>query len=530
MKVVFLVIASVLLINYCFAQERKIIGRIVDDETQKPIKNANIIIEGTTQTGVSNQLGFFELTVDDAKHKAIIVSHVGFVTSKINLPKDERFKFTLQKEYTRLTTLYLDQFPLDINAIEIQEPLRFTVNEEAFATPPKGIDWFYLYLGNSLSKKLIELNSNISLNFTIDETGKAVNVSAANSSEFIVTSIRAVFDSMELWTPAQQRNAKVPQQFTMFITPKGSLAGAIRNLNNFLSLSVAYPEAARSKGIDGTVDLEFKVNDDGTISITTLHDLDGDCGDEVRKNLKAVPRVYINDLVSAAGTNRFLQTVTFSFETAEGLNPFTTNSNAFRLPNVSIVARGIDSPQATTNKVGLSPAGFTPSKLKGLSLTNRGFADFPVELLELTFMEFLDLERNKIRTLPEDIYKLKNLTELYLIENQLESVPKKFAQLQKLRVLSLGFNRFQTFPTELFALRKLETLDLSGNTISEIPAQISSMSSLTTLVIHSNRLTTIPSAIFSLRNLKKLVIEGNPIPQAEVEKFKSQLKKVEVVF
>ena len=43
------------------AQGRKILGRILDREEQKAVRNAAIKLEGTTLTTVSNYLGYFEL-------------------------------------------------------------------------------------------------------------------------------------------------------------------------------------------------------------------------------------------------------------------------------------------------------------------------------------------------------------------------------------------------------------------------------------------------------------------------------------
>lgn len=60
-----------------FTQKRNIIGRILSNDEQRPIKNANIIIVGSETVTTSNHLGFFALEVGEDDIGSLIISHIG---------------------------------------------------------------------------------------------------------------------------------------------------------------------------------------------------------------------------------------------------------------------------------------------------------------------------------------------------------------------------------------------------------------------------------------------------------------------
>src|SRR5690349_13494214 len=95
-----------------FCQPRKVTGRILNSRTQKPLKNANISIVGTTQGTRSNHLGYFELEIDDSVNQKLVISHIGFETSEIVIPKEDRFKVFLEQSYVQLNKLNLNRYPV----------------------------------------------------------------------------------------------------------------------------------------------------------------------------------------------------------------------------------------------------------------------------------------------------------------------------------------------------------------------------------------------------------------------------------
>ncbi|EKP03618.1 leucine rich repeat protein [Leptospira kirschneri str. 2008720114] len=77
----------------------------------------------------------------------------------------------------------------------------------------------------------------------------------------------------------------------------------------------------------------------------------------------------------------------------------------------------------------------------------------------------LDLNGQKLTTLPKEIGQLKNLYDLNLDENPLGAFPKEIGQLENLRVLELNNNQLKTFPKEIGQLKKLRLLFLDANLI-----------------------------------------------------------------
>ncbi len=92
--------------------------------------------------------------------------------------------------------------------------------------------------------------------------------------------------------------------------------------------------------------------------------------------------------------------------------------------------------------------------LKGINFKlNKGRVDrviledlvegFPQELCGLDKLNFLNLSRCKIKTIPKTIVKLKSLSELYLNDCGLERIPFNLTQLPGLMYLSLIGNNIR---------------------------------------------------------------------------------------
>lgn len=554
-----LILALLISIN-TFSQERKIIGRILDIGTQKPIKNANIVILGTTSGTFSNQLGFFELTVDAAKHKSLIVSHIGFKTSEVLIPAEDRFKFFLEKEYIQLNQLNLNLYPRNLTS-ELKSELSKTTNDsdlivvESGASFPNGMDNFYDFVGNSLTSELSQLNEQgFKITFTINENGQAVEILISDSTELVKTAVRQTFQKMPNWIPATQRQNNIPQYFTLpiirlDIPDVNSLD--LKDFYNFISRNIKYPAQARRMGVEGAVYAEFHIDNSGNvISIKLLKDIGADCGDEVRRIIATTPTELTKSLFDKAHFNKFILPVCFGLDRPFKKQQFTSNSDALLLSEVAVTAIGvvrekrvvgypagvsrstpitIGSPTIYTYN-SLSKALDEPKSVKRLSLVNNSINSFPSEIFKLSNLEFLDLERNKLQKLPNEIELLTKLQELYLFENQIESLPINFGNLKKLKILGLASNQLKSFPLELISLEKLEALDLSDNQLSSLPPEIGTMKNLKFLVLQNNNISSIPQEFYQLKKLEKIYIQGNPIDPKDIELLKTTFKKTEIVF
>jgi protein TonB len=67
--------------------------------------------------------------------------------------------------------------------------------------------------------------------------------------------------------------------------------GGEKEMMNYLHKNTRYPTAARENGIEGTVMLEFVVNEDGSISgLKALRQVSGGCTEEAMRVVKSMPK------------------------------------------------------------------------------------------------------------------------------------------------------------------------------------------------------------------------------------------------
>jgi len=76
---------SIFLIPICvFSQTQTLTGKIVDNNTKKPIHNAQILVSGQNIGTVSNENGIFNLHIENLDD-SVIITHIGYKTKIIGL-------------------------------------------------------------------------------------------------------------------------------------------------------------------------------------------------------------------------------------------------------------------------------------------------------------------------------------------------------------------------------------------------------------------------------------------------------------
>lgn len=151
-------------------------------------------------------------------------------------------------------------------------------------------------------------------------------------------------------------------------------------------------------------------------------------------------------------------------------------------------------------------------------------------------LEHIDLSRNTLLTLPDDLFEmLTNLRLLRLIGNLLKSIPRAIlacpsithldlssnilegealeplAEMPNLTHLNVSCNRIMSLPSALGKLSTLRNLDISSNYLTGLSPCIWEMKDLRELNASFNRITEVPEGIVELKNLKTLILVGNAI-------------------
>ncbi len=143
--------------------------------------------------------------------------------------------------------------------------------------------------------------------------------------------------------------------------------------------------------------------------------------------------------------------------------------------------------------------------LRTLSLNNNKLRTLPPQIGDLVNLRELWLNNSKLSTLPPQIGALVNLQKLWLVNNKLSTLPPQIGALVNLQSLCLVNNKLRTLPPQIGALGKLRVLDLDNNKFSTLPLQIGALGNLQELWIKKNRFT--PDSITSIRNALPLHCE-----------------------
>jgi len=166
-----------------------------------------------------------------------------------------------------------------------------------------------------------------------------------------------------------------------------------------------------------------------------------------------------------------------------------------------------------------------------------GLSTIPSAVWESGHITKVDLSRNSLQVLPDELSSCSSLESLILTGNKIKEWPGTvFASLSNLTCLKLDNNHLAKIPSEGFdSLLKLQVLDLSGNAaclpdhpalskllelqelylrrmrLSEVPSDIPSLQRLHILDLSQNSLVSIPQDFKNLVSLKELDLSDNNI-------------------
>ena len=118
-----------------------------------------------------------------------------------------------------------------------------------------------------------------------------------------------------------------------------------------------------------------------------------------------------------------------------------------------------------------------PFDVQAFKLTGKA-RSIPPEIFQMRNLRILDLSKAKINFIPSEIAELDQLEELILKKTMLRTFPKEVLILQNLRILDISFTEIIFLPEDIEKLWALEELDLRGTDIDVLPSSMSLMESL----------------------------------------------------
>lgn len=120
----------------------------------------------------------------------------------------------------------------------------------------------------------------------------------------------------------------------------------------------------------------------------------------------------------------------------------------------------------------------------------------------------ISLEKMKLDSLPNDLWKYTKLTYLNLEKNQLSNLPEELKNFTELTELNMGKNKFTFLPLVVCQLPNLKRLNASRNRIESIPNQIENCTHLENIDFYDNLIGDFGTGLFQLKELRVLNIEG----------------------
>jgi Leucine-rich repeat (LRR) protein len=172
--------------------------------------------------------------------------------------------------------------------------------------------------------------------------------------------------------------------------------------------------------------------------------------------------------------------------------------------------------------------------LRKLNLSKNYLSTLPNEIGNLRSLEELNLESNVLRSLPASIGKLSSLKRLHLKGNQLESLPASFGDLQNLEVLELadtGDSMPDTFPESFSELSSLRVLYAKGSGLKRFPQHFRRLQNLEEIYLSNCAGEYLLEGLYEICHLPKLkvleVFAAHVLPR-EIGRL-SQLQRLHVV-
>lgn len=139
-----------------------------------------------------------------------------------------------------------------------------------------------------------------------------------------------------------------------------------------------------------------------------------------------------------------------------------------------------------------------------LTMNQVHLSKFPQEVLNMSYLTYLNMSNNCIKTLPKEIYGLTGLKFLDISSSKLKIIPFGISRLYRLECLIINDNNLSDFPEDFFGLEELKYLEINDNKFTELSEKMCCLTSLVGLNISGNKIDCLFDGIDNLVNLKQI--------------------------
>lgn len=141
-----------------------------------------------------------------------------------------------------------------------------------------------------------------------------------------------------------------------------------------------------------------------------------------------------------------------------------------------------------------------------------------------------DLSKKKLKEIPKEIFRLKNLQILNLSHNRIKELPAEINLLSNLQKLNLSNNDLKQLPRTIGDLNNLTFLGLNRNLIEALPAEMGKLKNLEVLEMWDNELSVVPDELRGMYSLRQWELRGILFTELEQQRIKSLLPDAQIYF
>jgi len=176
-----------------------------------------------------------------------------------------------------------------------------------------------------------------------------------------------------------------------------------------------------------------------------------------------------------------------------------------------------DLKMADNNLTGeLSPVILALPELEVLEVQGNKLSSLPDELSATSHLRVLNISNNQLSYLPMVELSKLPLVQLLASKNQLSGTlfPESAFSMERLQILEVSINSISSLTKGGLSLPALQSLDIAFNRISFLP-DVSSWTSLKTILAADNHISNIPEGFTSLKSLRSADFTGNNLPRLD---------------